>query len=170
MTTQAVRIVMTMNQAKTWFNAKPALTKSERVELRFLKRYGAFVRKESSDSIKRRKSASQPGHAPHSHRGDLKRNIVFVADPGSMNVWIFPTVFRQTIDTPSKLEHSGRVRVPRDITKFRKRRGRKGPRGGKTRREVIKKGAYKIEERPYMRPAAQRVNQQLDGIWAYARK
>lgn len=161
---------LTMNEAKSYFNPKPAIDRVERVEQRFLFRYGSMVRQEAKFSIRKRKTASAPGNPPHSHEGSLKRGIVFIVDRDRFNVVIFPTVFRSSRDVPGKLEFGGITHRKSKLRRYQKRpRGRKGPRGGRTVVEVIPAGTHRIQSRPYMDPAKKRIESKLTGIWAYAR-
>lgn len=162
-----VRITYTIDQAKQFFNPGPALSEAERKERRFLNRYGALVRRDARQSMRRRvrtSSVSPPGMPPRAHRGDLKKFLFFVVDRGQ--VTIAPAVFRLTQDNPAIQEFGGTKKFRR--TKLISNR-RFNERRGTVVYARIKAGqTVKVEQRPYLRPAKERVDKQLNEIWDYA--
>ena len=167
---------LTINEAKTWYKPGPALSHADRVTLRFLKRYGAFVRRDMRQNIRRRKRVSRPGQGPTNQTGLLKGHIQYVVDLKGEQVWIYPLLFRgRSKDTPGLLEFGGKVQVKRPLVRYLKVKGnrRRGRRGRTARtgvqRFVIKPGMYDFDERPYARPAKAKNDLKVSGIWAYAR-
>ncbi len=76
---------------KMFFDRKAVIDKVGAARRKVLSRFGAFVRKTAHDSIRKRKTASQPGNPPHSHEGSLRRKIAFGYDPRVESVVIGPT-------------------------------------------------------------------------------
>ena len=103
-------ITVTIDQAKgMFFDRKTVTSAVDRAERRVLSRFGAFVRRGSRSSIRRRKRISEPGMPPSSHTGLLKRNIVFVYEPRQSGVVIGPTLLGKGTDAPQLFEHGGAV-------------------------------------------------------------
>ena len=135
---------MKINQAKGLFFDRSAVTNAaDRAERRVLSRFGAFVRRGARSSIRKRKTASQPGSPPSSHVGLLKRNIFFVYEPQRGNVVIGPILLNKGTDAPALLEHGGSV----------------------TRRRRKKRVRMTYRPRPFMGPAFEREKPKLPQMW-----
>lgn len=80
-----------------------------------LSKFGAYVRKEARDLIRRQKKPSKPGNPPSSPTGRLKKSILFFYDKKAKSVVIGPIKFsgvqlRQTNKpVPAVLEYGGKI-------------------------------------------------------------
>lgn len=87
--------------------------KVERGRLRVLAKFGAYTRRSARSSIRKRKASAAPGRPPSSHRGDLRRLILFGLDPAAGSVVIGPVIFdqarRQSKMAQEALEYGGEV-------------------------------------------------------------
>ena len=81
-------------------------TEVERIELQGLKRNAFYLRRVARNSIRRRKSPSEPGKAPRSVRGDLKRGIYAMLDGRGAAV-VGPVKFDWGTGAPNTLEFGG---------------------------------------------------------------
>ena len=144
-------------QARNFFFDAPAVAKAVGAATRrVLSRFGAFVRTSAKDSIRKRRGASAPGEAPHSHTGLLRRFIFFAYDPAQKNVVIGPVRLRGMVgDAPAALEHGGRSTVIR--TRFRRREGVNVRE--RRRQDVL------VAQRPYMGPAFRKNLPALPAMW-----
>ena len=106
-----------------------------------LSKFGAFVRKTSRQSIRKRKGTSRPGNPPFSHVGTLKRHIYFGYDPKRRSVVIGPVIFPgKSGKALPALEYGGRSDTP--------------------------SGAMvKIAARPFMGPAFKANLPQVPSLW-----
>lgn len=133
---------------RLFFDRKSVLDATDKATRAALSRFGAFVRTRSRTSIRTKKGISPPGSPPFSHRGTLKKGILFAYDPGRKSVVIGPTQMGRSGDGARVLEEGGTVRLPL------------GP-GGKA-------VACAFRPRPYMQPAFQaelpRAVQQFKGL------
>ncbi len=137
-------IGMKLDQAKGLFFDRPAVTNAvDRAQKKVFSKFGAFVRQTARNSIRKRKSISEPGQPPSSHTGLLKRNIFFVFSPESRSVVIGPILLDKQTDAPRLLEHGDTV-----VRKRRKKRVR-----------------MKYRARPFMGPAFEKEQQQLPALW-----
>lgn len=132
-----------LEQAKGGFFDSAKVQKAmDRVTIRALSKFGAFVRRRARSSIRKRKASSQPGQPPSSHTGKLRDGILFVADLVQKNVIIGPTLLNSTAARagsgtgPGVLEHGGTLIMARG-------RGR--------RRRILK--TVDVAARPSMQPA-----------------
>ncbi|QDT39727.1 hypothetical protein [Stratiformator vulcanicus] len=106
---------------KNRFFDKKVTSSLDRAARRILSRFGAFVRRSSKSSIRKRKTPSQPGQPPSSHVGTLKRFIFFAFDARDQSVTIGPMRFRSTHPggdgkpikgtVPEALEDGGMMRI-----------------------------------------------------------
>jgi hypothetical protein len=124
---------VTLKQAKVKFSEKPILSAKDKGTRKALKSIGALVRTVARRSMKKKKTASQPGQPPRVIEGKLKRFLFFVVD-NAESVTIGPAKLAET-GTPSILEYGG-------VKKNRVRRNG---------RRAIQQA--KVEARPYMGPA-----------------
>lgn len=150
---------------KGFFDSAEVLRRLSAGERRVLSKWGAFVRTAAQRSIRKRKKPSAPGQAPSSHEGSLRRLIMMAYDAARRSVVAGPLAFRGKAGVsvvPRVLEEGG----PITNTLVRLPGGRlvgpnspllKGAPGG---RETVVKSAT-IAPRPYMGPAAAKVNGQL---------
>jgi hypothetical protein len=81
-------------------------TEVERIEFQGLKRNAFYLRRVARNSIRRRKSPSEPGKAPRSVRGDLKRGIFAMLDGRGAAV-VGPVKFDWGTGAPNTLEFGG---------------------------------------------------------------
>jgi hypothetical protein len=133
-----------LNRAKSlFFDRRKVQSAVSRAERRVLSRFGAFVRQDAKQRIRRRKRPSRPGEAPTNQTGLLKRHIYFVFDEARRSVVIGPILLNRGTGAPATLEHGGAVAVMQ--------RGR---------REVV---AY--APRPYMGPAFEQEQRKLPALW-----
>jgi hypothetical protein len=82
-------------------------TEVERIEFEGLKRNALYLRKAARNAIRRRKSPSQPGRAPRSVRGDLKRGIQAHYERGLSQAVVGPVKFDWGTGAPNTLEFGG---------------------------------------------------------------
>lgn len=135
---------MKLDQAKGLFFDRAAVTNAaSRAERKVLSRFGAFVRREARNSIRRRRKISEPGKPPSSHTGLLKRNIFFVHEPNRSSVVIGPVLLNKGTDAPALLEHGG--------TAVRTKRN--------------KRVRMTYRPRPYMGPAYEKEKPKLPQMW-----
>lgn len=128
-----------------------------------LSKFGAFVRQRARTSIRKRKGVSQPGQPPFSHKGILRRGILFGFDPVAKSVVIGPVLAGSQSGAPETLEYSGpaqiRELVPRG-TRHAASRAQAQAYGRLIRegRVATPSRAYRLKtiyvrHRPYMGPA-----------------
>lgn len=111
---------------------------------RVFSRFGAYVRRRSRQSIRKRKKSSEPGKAPSDHTGLLRKLIFFSYDRSRQSVVIGPARFNRAIgNAPEALEHGGETDM---VTNGKRRRVR-------------------IQARPFMGPAFEQVREQLPQLW-----
>ena len=117
-----------------FFNSEKVMKLLSDAERKTLSKFGAYVRQTAKRSIRpainlnrkerlaAKKSqqqepkplyqASQPGEAPRSRQGDLKKFILFGYDAGSHSVVIGPTLTSRSDGlTPGRLEFGGEVKL-----------------------------------------------------------
>lgn len=129
--------------AKSMFFDRVKIKKSVDVRTRkVLSKFGAYVRRTSRQSIKKRKDTSVPGRPPFSHTGILKKFIFFGYDTTKRSVVIGPIIAPgKPGKAPATLEHGGKVSLPL---------GNKAD----------------MAARPFMKPAFQREIKTLPSTWA----
>jgi hypothetical protein len=103
---------MTADTSK-FFDRAIVDTEVERIELQGLKRNAFYLRRVARNSIRRRKSPSEPGKAPRSVRGDLKRGIWAILDGSSAVVG--PVKYDWGTGAPSTLEFGGETVIDRSV-------------------------------------------------------
>ena len=134
-----------MKFKQMFFTSKAVLSATDRATRRVLSKFGAYVRRASKSSIRKRKAISAPGKPPSSHTGLLKRFILFGYDPTKRSVVIGPLRLTRGArgDAPRALEEGGTSRMVR--------RGRKK--------------RVKIKARPFMGPAMEKEKPKLPQMW-----
>ncbi|MGC1272623.1 MAG: hypothetical protein WBC44_02860 [Planctomycetaceae bacterium] len=132
-------------QAKGLFFDRPKVQSAvARAERRVLSKFGAFVRQDAKQRIRRRKRTSRPGESPTNRTGLLKRHIYFLFDPDRRSVVIGPIRLSGGSGAPAALEHGGEAVV------------------ATARRKRVR---VEIEPRPYMGPAFEKEQSQLPALW-----
>lgn len=94
-----------------FFDSEKVLRAADAGTRRALSKFGAFVRRRARSSIRQRKAISAPGSPPSSHKGTLKRSILFAYDPGRRSVVIGPLQAGKSGEGARALEEGGAVRV-----------------------------------------------------------
>ena len=134
-----------LSQAKQlFFDRQKVLSKVSRAERRVLSRFGAYVRQDAKQRIRRRKRPSQPEESPTNQTGLLKRHIYFLFDSDRRSVVIGPTRLSTGSDVPATLEYGGQTVVETS--------------DGQPVRVAI-------EERPYMGPAFRQELPKVPAMW-----
>jgi hypothetical protein len=134
-----------MKVKQLFFDSPKVLGAVDKGTRKVLSRFGAFVRRTTRGSIRKRKKTSAPGQPPTSHTGFLKRFIFFSFDPNRKSVVIGPMRLNQkTTDAPHTLEY-----------------------GGST---TLDKKKVNIRPRPYMGPAFEKEKPKLPQMWKNAIK
>lgn len=137
-------IGLRIQQAKgLFFDRQKVQSAVSRAERRVLSKFGAHVRQDAKQRIRRRKRPSRPGESPTNQTGLLKRHIYFVFDPDRRSVVIGPALLSIGTGAPSTLEHGGETAVESD-------------------RKVVR---VTITPRPYMGPAFQQELPKLPALW-----
>lgn len=139
--------MITMRIKDVFFD-RPAVKRSvDAAKRRVLSKGGAFIRTAARTSIRKRKGSAPPGKPPHSHKGTLRRLILFGYDKSSDSVVVGPVGFTRST-APNVLEFGGKA------TLVRRRRGKL----------VRERAAY--DSRPFMGPALQKERPKLPSRWA----
>lgn len=134
-----------IEQAKgLFFDRQQVQSAVSRVERRVLSKFGAYVRQDARQRIRRRKRASRPGQSPTNQTGLLKRHIYFVFDPDRRSVVIGPVLLNRGTGAPATLEYGGETTIET------------------RRREQVR---VEIQPRPYMGPAFAQELPQLPALW-----
>lgn len=132
-------------QAKSlFFDRQKVLSQVSRAERRVLSRFGAYVRQDAKQRIRRRKRPSQPDESPTNQTGLLKRHIYFVFDSDRRSVVIGPARLSAGTEAPATLEYGGDAVVDT-------------PQGKPVR--------VAIAERPYMGPAFRQELPKVPALW-----
>jgi hypothetical protein len=133
-----------IQQAKgQFFDRQKVQSAVSRAERRVLSKFGAHVRQDAKQRIRRRKRPSRAGESPTNQTGLLKRHIYFVFDPDRRSVVIGPARLSIGTSAPATLEHGGDAAVESD-------------------RKVVR---VTITPRPYMGPAFQQELPKLPALW-----
>lgn len=154
---------LTLREAKAgFFDVKGVKKAIGKGAAKALARFGAFVRKRARTSIRKRKKSSPPGKPPSSHRGDLRRLILFALTRDRKQVHIGPVKFGKG-EAPRLLEHSGTVTRKRAAAKAQGRPA--SVRQKKAFRKLLREGrimlppatyetvTYRYRGNPFMAPA-----------------
>lgn len=127
-----------------FFDRKTVVLAMDRAKRKVLSRFGAFVRRRARSSIRKRKKISEPGTPPTNRTGLLRDNIFFVYDRNRDSVVIGPTLLnRRDDDVPELLEYGGQA----------------------TRWRNFKKVRVTYRARPFMGPAFEEEEPQLERLW-----
>jgi hypothetical protein len=142
---------------KTFFDRKAVINAVDKAELRVLKKFGAFVRRRSRSSIRKRKAISKPGEPPTSRTGKLKKSIFFGYDSTKKSVVIGPHLFesRAGKTAPELLEYGGTVAGTGKVVWLTNDPGRdsSGKFVSQGRRRVVQDKPMHYQPRPFMGPA-----------------
>lgn len=130
---------------------KDAVDRGTRVAL---SKFGAFVRRRSRSSIRKRKAISQPGQPPTNREGSLRRLIFFAFDPEAKSVVIGPVPFKQG-KAPALLEYGGTVPGNGRVIFITREPGRdnRGQFVTRGRQRLVLNGDLVYRPRPFMQPA-----------------
>ena len=132
-------------QAKSlFFDRQKVLSQVSRGERKVLSKFGAYVRQDAKQRIRRRKRSSQVGESPTNQAGLLKRHLYFVFDPDRRSVVIGPILLNRGTGAPATLEYGGTTTLT-----F-------------SRRESVQ---VEIAPRPYMGPAFRQELPKLPALW-----
>lgn len=161
--TQAV-----LKVTELFFDRPKVIKATERANRRGLNETGRILRRSARDSMRRRKSASNPGAPPSVHAGQLKKFLFYSYSPQTESVVVGPVKLGNS-DVPRLLEEGGTVHV-------RDKRIRVGPktvRGANGRFEANREyttvsGALRYPPRPYMVPALRKNVKQIPQKWKNA--
>jgi hypothetical protein len=138
-------IGLRLAQAKSlFFDRQKVLSQVSRAERKVLSKFGAYVRQDARQRIRRRKRPSQPFESPTNQTGLLKRHIYFVFDPDRRSVVIGPIWLNRGSGAPATLEYGGETTVATP--------------DGKSVRVAI-------APRPYMGPAFRQELPKLPALW-----
>lgn len=164
------------SRAKFLFFDSPRVKQAvDAAKRRVLMRQGQWLRKVAKNLIRKRKKPSAPGQPPHSHRGDLKRLLLYGYDPTTESVVIGPELARWgksgpmagTGTVPQRLEEGGGV-IVEEIFGTRKGWFRATKRVLRSRYWQGAPRRFRrtsMAARPYMGPAYQRSEKKLAEIW-----
>jgi hypothetical protein len=172
----------------------PAIVETEvdRIEYEKLKRNALYLRKAARNSIRRRKGPSQPGQAPRSVRGDLKRGIQAHYERGLGQAVVGPVKFDWGTGAPSALEFGGdsvidnsvvrkvgdggEIRVTRvggkevrpgvRVVYGKIRTQAQADRATRINREIFGPRTIRVAERPFMAPSLQRSVPKFEPMWS----
>ena len=140
-----MQIGVRINQAKgLFFDRQKVQSAVSRAERRVLSKFGAYVRQDARQRIRRRKRSSRPGQSPTNQTGLLKRHIYFVFDPERRSVVIGPVLLNRGTGAPATLEYGGETTIET------------------RRRERVR---VEIQPRPFMGPAFAQELPQLPALW-----
>lgn len=153
----------------SWFFDSPKVMNAvDKATRRVLSRFGSYVRRTMKTSIRKRKSESKPGKPPSSHVGLLKQFIYFAYDPRAQSVVIGPERLNaKTGDVPHTLEYGGSMTLKKDTVVRVGGPGRdKRGRFVLGQRKKLSKGTRLVyKARPFARPALQKEQPKLAGMW-----
>jgi len=155
---------------KFFFDRKAVTRRVDRTTQRVLSRFGAFVRRTSRQSIRKRKKASSPGSPPSSHIGLLKKFIYFGYDPSRESVVIGPVRLTQKGrgEAPANLEYGGTISLPSRTVEVKGQPGRdeQGRFTKSIKRKItIKGGRHQVRPRPFMQPAFEAELPKVASLW-----
>ena len=141
-------MLVKFNKAVVRFDSKVIERRVDKARIRGLIIAGYRVRKAARQSMRRRKTPSRPGQPPRVVGGELKNFLSFAYDRRTNSTVIGPEA-RGKAQAPSVLERGGVVTS--------RRRSRSG--GRRTIRS-------KVQSRPYMAPAMEKVRPDIPEIMA----
>ena len=155
---------------KLFFDRKAVTSRVDKRKRQVLSKFGAYVRRTSRRSIRKRKKASRPGSPPSSHIGLLKKFIYFGYDPNRDSVVIGPVrlTHKGRGQAPANLEYGGTITLPTREVEVKGKAGR-DDHGRFTKsikqKNTIKGGKHRIRPRPFMQPAFEKEQPKLPGMW-----
>lgn len=171
-------------------------TEVERIEFEGLKRNALYLRRAARNSIRRRKSPSQPGQPPRSVRGDLKRGIQAHYERGLGEAVVGPVKFNWGTNAPNTLEFGGDSVIDRSVVRKvgdggevrvvsvggkevrpgvrvvygKIRTQAQADRATRINREIFGPRRITIKQRPFMAPSLQRSLPKLAPMWSMSVK
>lgn len=159
--------------AKTLFEPAKPLRLMDRASLRVMYKWGGYARRVARNSIKKRKSAAQPGQPPSRVNDVLRGNIFFAVDQVNRTVIAGPQqVPSLDNNTPRLLEEGGTAvrqfwlvddqglyHTPGDVPSWA------GQIVGAVHSQGAPRTRVQYDAHPYMGPAADAANQQVDRWW-----
>ena len=74
------------------FDANGLVARAAKASVDVLRRMGAYIRRAAQSKVRQSRNPSQPGEPPHTHRGALKRGILFGVDRRTNSVVVGPSV------------------------------------------------------------------------------
>ncbi len=108
--------MFTMKADKSNFFDRVKLVKeAERIAFEGLRRNAMYLRRAARNSIRRKKSPSDPGQPPRSVRGDLKRGIEAHWQRGSGEALVGPAGFPWGTGAPNTLEFGGNAVIDKSV-------------------------------------------------------
>lgn len=156
------------------FNPKAVTSKTDRIRLRFLGKFGAFAMTTARRSIKsggKKNKQSRPGEPPRTHVKFFKKAIRFAVDRGRYSVVIGPTIVPTQYGGSSvlqALEEGGAVTM-RELGRAGGGRNKKGQ---FKKKDVIRFTGKKVQKtiraRPYMGPAFRKEKTKIADTWRKA--
>jgi hypothetical protein len=153
-----------------FFDRAAVLAAADRMAVKVLSKFGAYVRRTAKGLIYKAQAPSQPGKPPHSQTGILRKFILFSWDDATRSVVIGPSRLNIAVNNgqpvPGLLEAGGEasystawLRHGRPIFEGR------GRRRHLVRYEPLAGRTYRMEPRPYMGPAYQKELPKLPDMW-----
>jgi hypothetical protein len=171
----AAEFGITMEAKNLFFDRQAVTSQVDAATRKALSKAGAFVRRSSRSSIRRRKRVSRPGEPPSAHSTDPVasiKNILFAYEPQNQSVVIGPVRLngKQVVGgaivsgtVPQTLEFGGTVGLrEKRVGKRWVSIGRRKARPGQPTR--IRKVKY--APRPFMGPALDREAPKFPTLWA----
>lgn len=128
---------------KNFFDRGSVTDPAEKARRRVHSKLGAYVRQRARTSIRKRKRASTPGSAPHSHVGLLRDLIFFSNDEAARSVVIGPAALNRPTGATWLNEYGGTANIM----------------------SHGKRLAANYPARPYMRPAFEAELPKLSAMW-----
>lgn len=92
---------------KSFFDREAITGAVDKGTRKALSKFGAFVRKNSRQSIKRKKGVSPPGSPPYAHGAANIKRIFFGYDQAARSVVIGPVLAGSMSGAPERLEEGG---------------------------------------------------------------
>ena len=158
-----------MKPGLVFFDHKKLRKNVDRKKIRFLARFGAFVRRSARSSIKpggKSGKTSAPGEPPRSQTGYLKRGIFFAYNLKTESVVIGPIIVPTKYGGPNvlqSLEEGGSVMAKIASVQA----GGRNAAGQFTKKKLrgFKTVKADVKARPFMGPAFQKELKNISSIW-----
>lgn len=135
-----MNLVLRTKVTRAFFDRAAVVNAVDAGRRKALSRAGAFVRRTSRSSIRKRKGETQPGRPPADRTGLLKQNIFFSYDNANDSVIVGPARLGGEGTAPRTLEQGGPATIVR-WSRVKKRMSSK---------------RVRIAARPYMLPALEK--------------